>query len=321
MKAKPPKGYRILDYNEAMPALEKYHKNGGEPGVYVGYECLSPYYTMKLGSCTDWTGLPQSGKSQLMLQLLYYTSATYGWRHLLCVPDIGEYIEVLDILVHIHTGQSINPKYRNQISLQDLFKKCNWLFEYFKILEPEDNSTEMLSPEDFWRYAVTQDIHTAVIDSWKDMFHDYSKHGGNYARYLSHTLSLRNKLAQNHKKHFHTVIHPKNPRRNKEGVIQTPSTDDMEGGAQWNNSGKSILCVHRATFDTRIADIMVLKAKPRIVGERGLCYLEYDPVRGSYFERDDKMASYYAGELKYRKERPALTQANIEYSDPEKPPF
>ena len=292
------KGYKIVDADEVMSRTEKYHKDGAEPGVYVGYEAFNGLYSMKLGSCTDWTGAPQSGKTQLLMQLLHYTSVAYGWKHTLYVPDMGELEEIMDILIHIHTGKTIDPRYANRISLQEMFSANNWLLDNFFILDAEPEAPPLTSVQ-FWEYVCETRCQTGVIDSWKDMSHDYSKHGGNYARYLSEVLPRRNALAQRFKKHFHTVIHPKNARRGKNGDKQNVDVDDMEGGAQWNNSGKSIIGCNRDTFDTTIIDIDILKAKPRIVGKRGMLQLEYDVVRGQYFEKlpgvDQK---YYAGELK-----------------------
>ncbi len=314
---KPPKGYKIISLDESSKALEEYLEKGAEPGLYVGYECLKDYYSMKLGSCTDWTGSPQSGKSQLMLQLLHYTSAQYGLKHLLLVPDIGEFVEVLDILVHIHTGKTMDKRYRNLITIRELFSANNWLSQHFFILEPSE-STNLLTPIEFWEYACSIDVQTAVIDSWKDMNHQYEKHGGSYAKYLSSTLSTRNFLAQKHKKHFHTVIHPKNPRRLKDGSKASTDVDDMEGGAQWNNSGKSIIGCNRATFDTRIVDIDVLKAKPRVVGKRGQAALELDVEKSAYFERGQSDGrAFYAGELKkYLETEHPLGFATPSYYEP-----
>jgi hypothetical protein len=317
-----PKGFEILTYEKALPEIEKYHSKGAEPGVYLGFECLNPYYTMKLGCSTEWTGFPQSGKSQLLMNLLYYTSKEYGWKHLVYAPDIGEYLEIIEILIHIHTGKTMDKKYKaNYISWEEILKVSNWLFEHFLILEPnKDEDEASLSPIDFWKYACKLDVQTATIDSWKDMFHDYAKYGGNYAMYLSAVLSKRNKLMSVYKKHFHTVIHPKQPRRNKDGQLQHPDTDDMEGGAQWNNSGKSILSTHRATFDTRIVDINILKAKPKIVGQRGICSLEFDPARGTYFERDEAGRSYYIGELRERGKQKENKLTNY-WNEGDEPPF
>ena len=279
--------FKIIELDDIHDKLKDFHKEGAKPGVSLGFNSCNDFYTMKLGSVTDWIGFPQSGKTELLLEFLFITSVKYGWKHLLCVPDIGDCIEVMAILIHKHTGKTFDKKYKNYIDWSHAYKSSQWILEHFKILEPQ-NAKNRISPVDFWEYAVEYKnqygLHTATIDSWKDMYHDYDAHGGSYAKYLSEVLPIRNMLAEQNELHFHTVIHPKNPRRDDKGKIRTPQPDDMEGGAQWNNSGKTIISVHRDGIETKVADISILKVKPRVIGKRGFFCLNFDPERSRYYE-------------------------------------
>lgn len=281
------KGYKIIKFDDISDKLQEYHKFGAKAGVYLGFESMKNFYSMRQDSVTDWTGYPQSGKTELMLECLYNTSVFYGWKHLLCVPDIGDAIEVMAILIHKHTGKTFDKKYPNYIDIKDAFKGANWLLNHFYILEKSESQSN-ISPVEFWEYAVSikdeLGINTAVIDSWKDMRHDYQKYGGTYAQYLSNVLPIRNDLSERHNIHFHTVIHPKTPRRDKNGLLVHPQVDDMEGGAQWNNSGKTIISVHRQTFDTKVADVQMLKVKPKVIGQRGFFCINFDPALSRYYD-------------------------------------
>lgn len=284
------KGYKIIEFNDIQKGLDKYHKHGANPGVYLGFESMRDYYSMREDSCTDWTGMPQSGKTELLLECLYNASEFYGWKHLLCVPDIGDAIEVMAVLIHKHTGMTFDKKYQNYIDAATVYKSAGWLLEHFKIMEKVD-AKQIISPVEFWEYAVEykqkHGLHTAVIDSWKDLRHDYKDYGGTYAQYLSNVLPIRNHLAEKHKIHFHTVIHPKTPRRDKNGSLVHPQVDDMEGGAQWNNSGKTIISVHRQSYDTVVADVQMLKVKPKVIGKRGFFAINFDPTKSRYYDMQE----------------------------------
>lgn len=280
-------GYKIIKIDDISTKLEEYHRLGAKTGVYLGFKSIEDYYSMRQDSVTDWTGYPQSGKTELLLECLYNTSTFYGWKHLLCVPDIGDAVEVMAILIHKHTGKTFDKKYPNYIEIKEAFASAVFLLEHFFILEKTD-STSSLSPVEFWNLAIelksVYNLNTAVIDSWKDMRHDYSKYGGTYAQYLSNVLPIRNDLSERHNIHFHTVIHPKTPRRDKNGLLIHPQVDDMEGGAQWNNSGKTIISVHRQTFDTKVADVQILKVKPKAIGKRGFFAINFDVARSRYYD-------------------------------------
>ncbi len=314
------KGFKILEFGDIHDGLEYYHKHGAEAGVYCGFKNINEFYNMKLGGCTDWTGYAQSGKTQLCLEFLYNTSLFYGYVHLLCVPDIGDKIEIMATLIHIATGKTFDKKYYNQIDLKTAFNECNWLLNHFKILDKIDPKAK-ITPVDFWElcqdYKKDNILHTGLIDSWKDMSHDYS--GGGYAVYLSNVLPIRNAIAEVNKLHFHTIVHPKTPRRGKDGKVLHPEVDDMEGGAQWNNSGKTIISLHRE-FDSRTVDISFLKVKPRVVGKRGLTVLNFNWEKSRYFELRNGFDGH---EESYAKPQEKLSdiKPNIDFNEPTKNEF
>lgn len=280
------KGFKILEHSDIEKDLELYHRLGAKKGVYLGFESMRKHYSMRTNGVTDWTGLPQSGKTELLLECLFNTSSFYGWKHLLFVPDIGDEIEVMAILIHKYTGMTFDKKYPNYIDIHEVWKASSWLFEHFHIMKKTE-PTATISPKEFWDFAVEYKkeygIHTATIDSWKDMRHDYHLYGGTYAQYLSYMLPYRNMLSEQNDIHFHTIIHPKTPRR-FEGKIQQPDIDDMEGGAQWNNSGKVIISVHRENKEGTDANVKMLKIKPKVVGDWGFFGINFDPALSRYFD-------------------------------------
>lgn len=295
------KDFKILEYKDVSQDLERLHKYGWDSGKYVGFPNFEKHYNMLDSGVTDWTGYPSSGKSELLLDLLFNMSNFYHWKHMLFVPDIGKSIEVMAKLIHKHTGKNFIKRYSNYIELKDAYESSAWLLEHFKIIH-KTNPKAQLSPIQLWDFAVKHkeenELHTVVIDSWKDMYHDYKAHDGSYAQYLSNVLPIRNEMAEQHKLHLHTIIHPKNPVVNsKDRKIYAPATHDMEGGAQWANSGKCIITVHRENFDSNVTDIYFRKIKPESVGRNTatpIC-LQFDIIKSRYYymEGEEKM---YAAE-------------------------
>lgn len=279
-------GFKIVDFNDIQKPLELYHQGGAMAGKFVGFDCLDGLYSMQECGVTDWTGLQGSGKTELLLEFLFNMSQFWGWKHLLYVPDIGDSTEVMAKLIHKYTGKTFQKRFPNYIDIRTAFNSCSWLLQHFYILEKK-SPKGYITPIQFWDLAVkmkeSHGIQTATIDSWKDMRHDYSKYNNSYAVYLTEILPYRNMVSEQNKLHFHTIIHPKTPRR-QQGKIQMPDVDDMEGGAQWGNSGKSIISVHRPTYDAKFADIKILKAKPASVGVRGMTTLNFDASISRYYE-------------------------------------
>jgi hypothetical protein len=276
------KGFKLTQAVEVTEALIEYRDNYNDRGKYLGFENLNDLYTMQLGTCTDWTGFPRSGKTQVLMELLLNTSLYYGWKHLVYFPDVGSNVEIIADLLHKKTAKCFNPKYKNVISDKDIYRETEWLLEHFKVLTKADVKAK-LTPFEFYDMAASMkdEIQTASIDSWKDMSHPYNEYGG-YAMYLEAVLPYRNQTAEDNNLHIHTVIHPKLTEK-ENGTRKAPTPYDLKGGSEWFNSGKCMVTVHRESTETTCADISVHKVKPRSCGNVGFCSLEFDVEKLVYF--------------------------------------
>lgn len=282
------KGFKILERDDCYEDILKYREQGAIRGVYLGFPELHELYTISLPGVTDITGFPQSGKSEMLLEFLLNTSLFYGWRHLLYVPDVGDKDEVLAILIHKITGKTFDKRYvnSNYISEQEVEKELDWVLHHFNILCKQDLGAK-ITPYQFWDMAVTMDVHTATIDSWKDMKHGVGLDGESFPRddkYLEDVLSYRNAMSEKHKKHFFTVIHPKSgTEKDKDGNRKAPRPDDLKGGSEWWNNGKTMITVHRVEGHKNKVQFIVTKAKPKTVAKQGTCEMYFDFHKNKFY--------------------------------------
>ena len=280
-------GFKVTSPQDVLNNLFNYRDNYHEKGVYLGFEKIDEFYSMQLGNCTDWTGFPMSGKTQVLMELLLNTSLYYGWKHLIYFPDVGNNVEIIADFIQKKTSKSFDPKKPNTITNAEIEKEIEWITDHFKVLTKTDVKAKM-TPMEFWDYAVelkkTEGLHTASIDSWKDMFHDYEKYGG-YATYLEFALPYRNHIAEEHNLHLHTIIHPKLTEK-ENGKRSVPTPYDLKGGSEWFNSGKCMITVHRPILEENIAEIHFNKIKPRSVGKIGHCELRFDLSTLTYYDID-----------------------------------
>lgn len=278
-------GYKITEVNDVRDKLPMYRDTYNEKGKYLGFDCVHEYYSMSLGNCTDWTGYPMSGKTQVLMEFLVNTSKFYGWKHLVYFPDVGNNVEIIADLITKKTGKTFKPDQPNTITDQEITKGLFWVEEYFKVLTKVDVKAK-LTPVQFWDMAVQikneQGLHTASIDSWKDLNHPYNEFGG-YAQYLEFVLPYRNMIAEEHNLHLHTIIHPKLTEK-ENGKRKAPTPYDLKGGSEWFNSGKCMITVHREEMESNIATIHFNKVKPRSNGNIGWTTLNFDLSKLTYYE-------------------------------------
>jgi hypothetical protein len=296
-------GFEILNASNTSEGILKYREKGAVRGAYLGFPELHEYYTMSLSGVTDWTGFPQSGKSEILLECLLNTSLYYGWKHLLYVPDIGDKNEILAILIHKITGKTFDKRYENSnyISEGEVIKELDWVLHHFRILHKTDLKSK-ITPYQFWDLAVELNnqieggIQTASIDSWKDMKHDFSSFGRE-DKYLEDVLSYRNSIAETHKIHLHTVIHPRGGTdKDSNGVRKPPKPDDLKGGSEWWNNGKCMITIHRPENSKNGVDFIVTKAKPKSVAKQGKVQMFFDFKLNKYYWDNNGQSKYASPE-------------------------
>jgi hypothetical protein len=281
------KGFKITKAHEVIDDLFRYRNNYHEKGKYLGFEGMDEYYSMSLGNCTDWTGFPMSGKTQVLMECLMNTSRFYGWKHLVYFPDVGSNVEIIADLINKKTGKSFNPSNYNVITDDEILQAIDWITHHFKVLTRSDIKAKM-TPIEFWDYAVQlkkdEGLETASIDSWKDLNHPYNDYGG-YAQYLEFVLPYRNQIAEDNDLHLHTIIHPKLTEK-ENGKRSAPVPYDLKGGSEWFNSGKCMVTVHREDPTFYKAELYFNKIKPRSNGKIGKHEIFFDKEKLVYFEQE-----------------------------------
>lgn len=285
------KGFGIATYDDTREDIMKYREKGALRGVYLGFDNLHENYTMSLPGCSDWTGKPQSGKSEFVLELLLNTSLFYGWKHLMYVPDIGQKEVVISKLIHKLSGKTFDKRFvnSNYISEEEIEKQLHWVMEHFKIVTRKD-TRQKITPYEFWDWAVKikkeEGLHTATIDSWKDMKRYVGRDGEPIHRddlYLEDVLEYRNALSEEHNLHFHIIIHPLKTEKDNNGMYKPPHPYDLKGGTTWFDSGKCMGTVHRVDGTHNEVRIIFNKAKPETVASIGESKFYYDRTLARYY--------------------------------------
>lgn len=282
------KGFKIVNSSTIHNDVVRYAKQGALRGVYLGFPNVQEHYTMSLPGVTDWTGFPRSGKTQVLMEFLLNTSEYYGWKHLIYFPDVGNSVEIIADLIQKKTGRTFDKRFKNHITEMEIAQELPWITEHFKILTKVDLKAK-LTPYQFWDLAVKlkveEGISTASIDSWKDMKHD-TKGFGRDDKYLEDVLSYRNSIAEKHKLHLHTIIHPTRTEKDSSGNRKPPTPYDLKGGTEWFNNGKNMVTVHRPDGKDSKVQIYWNKIKPRSIGSVGVSELNFDLAKFRYYNDD-----------------------------------
>jgi hypothetical protein len=282
---------RLFDVNDKILHLRE---NSADELLDTGFETLNPLYRVKPVGTTIIYGYPKMGKTEFLFQLLISLSVKYGRKHLIYSPESGSSEEIYAAIIHGLTGKTFDKRYHNYITEAEYYRVQPFVQEHFIVAE--DTDEKGLNFDEYIKLVKDckkdYGIHTSTIDNWNDIEHEnYS----NVSDYLKRKLPKWNKLAASQKIHSFLICHAKNPIGIKNGELpKAPTPYEIDGGAAWIQKAYNMICINREYIElngkTQLGnevDIIIQKVKPRIVGNTGICKLDYDWIKKCYSETID----------------------------------
>lgn len=286
---------RIVPYDEKRPSFERYHETGGSEIRYAGFRSLEKIWAFAQDGVTDITGQPGSGKTEFALELLFFQAEQFGKVFLIYLPDVGSYNEIRRKLIVKYYKRPFRG-YNNAIDEKlkgELTRAAYFIDNHFKILAKED-IRKPITPIDLWNFTADTKCDGILIDSWKNLHHDYK---GTEVAYLDYVLSYRNELAESCNKHFMTIAHPVKTDLLDNGKRRIPDAYDISGGAAWYRNGKTIFTVDYPDKQGSQMDLYFSKVKPDTLGKVGSVIGCFDFIfTQSRYKETINGDMYFAGE-------------------------
>lgn len=282
-KPYPIKGlYRTSDFKEQ---LIEYFQSGMSAGASTGFENLDRLYTVMPGEVDIWTGIPNSGKSELLDAILINLAKFESWKGAVFSPENGKEAHAIKLIEKIIQLPS-DPKAKNRMSVEQMLQGAEWINEkIYHIVSDNDDEDELPSLSfilDMAKAAVLRDgIKIIIIDPWNEI-EQQRPVGLNETDYISKAMSRIKRFAKNHLVHVCLVAHPKNMTADKDGKFRVPGAYDISGGAHWANKADNIITVHRSEDITDCTEVHVKKIRKKHVGKKGMCKLKYLKETGLY---------------------------------------
>lgn len=282
---------RLFDVNDKILHLRE---NSADELLDTGFETLNSFYRVKPVGTTIIYGYPKMGKTEFLFQLLISLSVKYGRKHLIYSPESGSSEEIYAAIIHGLTGKTFDKRYHNYITEAEYYRVQPFVQEHFIVAE--DTDEKGLNFDEYIKLVKDckkdYGIHTSTIDNWNDIEHE---NYNNVSDYLKRKLPKWNKLASSQKIHSFLICHAKNPIGIKNGELpKAPTPYEIDGGAAWIQKAYNMICINREYIElngrTQLGnevDIIIQKVKPRIVGNTGICKLDYDWIKKCYSETID----------------------------------
>ena len=258
------------------------YEEGLPVGVSTRYPSLNSLFRMVPGFVAVVTGVPSSGKSELLDQLMVDWAKDNGWRFAVWSPEnppkyhLPKLASKLSCKPFFHGhGTRMTPTERDGA--------LSWIRRHFYFLHDDNGELSSLdSIIERIRIAVLRyGINAAVIDPYNYI----SAEGDTETKWVNDMLTKLKVLAKSHDIALFIVAHPTKLIYDKEGKIKPPLGYDISGSANWYNKTDYGITVHRDIRTTpTISKIILWKLKFNWMGDPGDVELTYNTSTMSYEE-------------------------------------
>ena len=261
---------------------ELYDKGAGK-GESTGYESVDELYSIVPGQVTIVTGIPSSGKSEFIDQIMVNMATTKGWKFGICSFENEPRFHIAKLMskragVHFFEG------YHRRMDKEEARAAFNFVNEHFAFVHQDDGSlADLDSILDRLRVAILRfGIRGAVIDPYNFISRD--SRDKSETEWISDMLTKVKAFAMGHGIHIWFVAHPTKMQRGADGRIPPPGGFDISGSAAWFAKADCGLTVHREKEEPTVAQIHIWKCRFAWVGKQGQTNLLYNTATTRYDE-------------------------------------
>lgn len=261
--------YLPEDFSSQIVSL---YDGGAVRGASTGLETLDNLYTVLPGQLSVVTGLPGSGKSELIDQIVVNIARTQGWRFAICSFENPPSMHLAKLAEKI-VGKPFFGQ--NRMSVEERDSALSWLNHHFVFLQSHDGAPSTVqSIIDRTKQAIMRmGIRGLVIDPYNYL----SMGGDSEHQAISRMLSDIALFCRSHSLHVWFVAHPAKMAQD----VRIPTGQHISGSAAWFAKADMGLTVHRVK-NQPITEVHVWKSRFKWVGKLGDIRLAYDLPTGVY---------------------------------------
>jgi twinkle protein len=241
----------VLNYNEK-----------GVVNYSIGLGESDEYFKLAFGEWSVITGIPNSGKSDIVDQICVNMATKYGFRSAMFSPESFPY--------EGHIKRIANKLNEKNCNNDDLNNTKDFIEEHFHWVKIDlENLTLKGILEAFKQLVFQRGINICVIDPWNMLDHSAQK---DYS-YIGRLLSEITQFCQQTNVHLFLVAHPRKI-ETIEGVYKKPTLYDISGSADFfNKTYNGIICYRcigqKSSYKSDIVKIYIEKVKRKENGQLG----------------------------------------------------
>lgn len=280
--------YNVYDYDDNVDDLIDLWDKGMPKGASILHQKLNKLITWATGQLCVVTGIPSSGKSVFVDEIVYQLNILHQWKAVYFSPEFSPTkLHVAQIIEKI-TGNSFK---RENMSKEDLMIAIDYVKDNFFMLEQrEDNGSIERILEMALDVVRKRGVKILVIDPFNMI--DKDSRFDNMSS-IAHILKSLINFAKKNDVLVFLVAHPTKPSETFGKSTPMPSLYSISGSADFKNMTYYGLVFHRTkgevlNLDYDINTCKVEKIKYRHLGKEGQVAFAFNTKNSRFIELDNE---------------------------------
>jgi twinkle protein len=276
-KARPYPLENVTTFKDIEGEVTDFVKHGFKRGFQVGLSNFDNIFSTYTKQFITVTGIPSSGKSDFVDQMVVGYNQNYGWKTAFASPENAP--------TYLHAHKLMRKVWGDMPSKFDIgsakWKEvANHVNDNFYFIDMERYTLESVLRKGA-ELVKRKGIKCLVIDPYNKV-RDVDCKTEDVNRYTMEYLTKIESFAKKFDVLVFIVAHPTKMYKNNDGKIEEPNMYNIKGGGEWYDASYHGLLVHR-DYELKNTKVKVLKVKFQNLGENGAeAFFTWDPRSGSF---------------------------------------
>jgi twinkle protein len=266
--------------------LKDFVKNGFKPGYQIGLKNFDQIFSTYTGQFITVTGIPSSGKSDFVDQMVIGYNNNYGWKTAYASPENQP--------VYLHAHKLMRKTWQDMPSPGDIGGD-----KWKEVAEHVNNNYFFIDMDKYSLESVLRKgaelvkrkgIKCLVIDPFNKI-RDTNAASDDVNRYTMDYLAKIETFCKKYDVLTFIVAHPTKMYKTQDGKIEEPTMYNIKGGGEWYDASYHGLLVHR-DYEAKTTKVKVLKVKFQNLGENGAeSHFTWEPKSGSFIPHESMVSN------------------------------
>ena len=267
----------VTTFKDIEGEVKDFVKNGFKPGYQVGLSNFDEIFSTYTSQFITVTGIPSSGKSDFVDQMVVGYNRNYAWKTAFASPENAP--------TYLHAHKLMRKTWQGMPSSKDIHGEkwnriANHVNDNYFFIDMERYTLESVLRKGA-ELVKRKGIKCLVIDPFNKV-RDKNASSLDVNTYTMEYLTKIENFAKKFDVLVFIVAHPTKMYKTNDGKIEEPNMYNIKGGGEWYDASYHGILVHR-DYDAQTVKAKVLKVKFQNLGENGAeAHFKWEPKSGSF---------------------------------------